>query len=92
MNPRVLDPCCGSRMFWFDHGNPDAVFGDRRRETITVTDHSHGNPSGKRSVVIDPDTLLDSRVGARGLFRRGRHLDCRGAVMGFIYEGTNHER
>ncbi len=23
---RVLDACCGSRMFWFDRENPDAVF------------------------------------------------------------------
>lgn len=23
---RVLDPCCGSRMFWFDRQNTDVVF------------------------------------------------------------------
>ena len=60
--PRVLDPCSGSRMMWFDRENPDAVFGDRRRETLTVTDNSRGNASGQRVVRIDPDTLLDFRA------------------------------
>jgi SAM-dependent methyltransferase len=55
----VLDPCCGGRMMWFDRQNPDVVFGDRRSETITVTDRSHGNASGTRELRIEPDTLLD---------------------------------
>ncbi|KQY83730.1 class I SAM-dependent methyltransferase [Pelomonas sp. Root1444] len=58
----VLDPCCGSRMMWFDRQNPAAVFGDRRSETITVTDRSHGNASGTRTIEIAPDTLLDFRA------------------------------
>lgn len=58
---KVLDPCCGSRMMWFDRSNPGVVFGDSRRETITVTDNSRGNKSGKRTLVIDPDTLMDFR-------------------------------
>lgn len=60
--PVILDPCCGSRMMWFDRQNPAVVFGDRRSETITVTDRSHGNPSGTRTIEIAPDTLLDFRV------------------------------
>lgn len=56
----VLDPCAGSRMMWFDKNNPLAVFGDIRRETITVTDRTH-REDGTRSVVIDPDTLMDFR-------------------------------
>jgi len=60
--PRVLDPCSGSRMMWFDRAHPDVIFGDRRRETLTVTDHSHGNASGTRTICIDPDTLLDFRA------------------------------
>lgn len=59
--PRVLDPCCGSRMMWFDRGNPDVVFGDRRAETITVTDRSHGRTDGTRTLCIEPDVLLDFR-------------------------------
>jgi len=58
---RVLDPCCGSRMFWFDRQHPDVVFGDCRYETLTVTDRSHGNASGVRTLRIEPDVLLDFR-------------------------------
>jgi SAM-dependent methyltransferase len=60
--PRVLDPCCGSRMMWFDPQNPDAVFGDQRAETLTVTDRSHGNATGTRTLRIEPDVLLDFRA------------------------------
>lgn len=59
-SPRVLDPCCGSRMMWFDRANPDAVFGDQRRETITVTDRSH-REDGTRTLSISPDMLMDFR-------------------------------
>ena len=62
MSERVLDPCCGSRMMWFDHANPDVVFGDRRSETVTVTDRSHGNASGTRTLRIEPDVLFDFRA------------------------------
>ena len=48
---RVLDPCCGSRMFWFDRQNPDVVFGDKRTET-------HGLCDG-RTLRIEPDMTLD---------------------------------
>jgi SAM-dependent methyltransferase len=58
----TLDPCCGSRMMWFDRDNPDVVFGDRRSETIVVTDNSPRNKSGTRTICIDPDTLLDFRA------------------------------
>jgi hypothetical protein len=61
MKMNILDPCCGSRMMWFDRQNPNVVFGDARRETITVTDRSHGNASGTREIIINPDTLLDFR-------------------------------
>jgi SAM-dependent methyltransferase len=59
-SPRVLDPCCGSRMMWFDRANPDAVFGDQRRETITVTDRSH-REDGTRTLTVSPDLLMDFR-------------------------------
>ncbi|HFT8620684.1 TPA: SAM-dependent methyltransferase, partial [Pseudomonas aeruginosa] len=35
MSVRVLDPCCGGRMMWFDKQNQLALFGDQRNETIT---------------------------------------------------------
>lgn len=62
MSARVLDPCSGSRMMWFDRAHPDVVFGDKRRETITVIDRSHGNASGTRTIHIQPDTIMDFRA------------------------------
>ncbi len=58
----ILDPCCGSRMMWFDRQNPNVFFGDKRSETITVTDNSKGNASGTRTIHIAPDALLDFRA------------------------------
>lgn len=59
--PRVLDPCCGSRMMWLDKANPNVVFCDKRSETIVVTDRSNGNASGTRTLRIEPDTMIDFR-------------------------------
>ena len=59
---RVLDPCCGSRMMWFDKQRQDVLFGDQRSETITVTDRSHGNSTGTRTLKIEPDALIDFRA------------------------------
>jgi SAM-dependent methyltransferase len=58
---KIIDVCCGPRSFWFDRQNPAVIFGDRRRETITVTDRSNGKKDGTRKLVIDPDTLMDFR-------------------------------
>lgn len=52
--PRVLDPCSGSRMMWFDREHPDAVFGDCRREKHVLCDG--------RTLRIEPDVLLDFRA------------------------------
>lgn len=49
-------------MMWFDREHPDVVFGDCRSETLTVTDRSHGNASGTRTLRIEPDVLLDFRA------------------------------
>ncbi len=49
----ILDPCCGSRMFWFDKNNPDVVFGDIREESHTLCDG--------RSLSISPDYKMDFR-------------------------------
>mgnify|MGYP003452432961 CR=1 FL=1 len=54
MTKAVLDPCCGSRMFWFDKTNTRAIFGDQRQESHVLCDG--------RSLVIDPDVLLDFRA------------------------------
>lgn len=62
MTPKVLDPCCGSRMMWFDRQNPNTVFGDRRSQVVTVTDRSQRNASGQRTIRIEPDALFDFRA------------------------------
>lgn len=48
---RVLDPACGSRMFWFDRKNADAIFGDVRSESHVLCDG--------RTLRIEPDVLMD---------------------------------
>ena len=47
-------------MMWFDKNHPGVVFGDQRRETITVTDRTH-RADGTRTLQITPDTVIDFR-------------------------------
>ena len=47
----ILDPCCGSRMFWFDKENPNTVFGDIRNENHILCDG--------RKLEINPDVEMD---------------------------------
>lgn len=56
----VLDPCCGSRMFWFDRSDPRAVFADIRRESHSLTDRS--SAGGARELIIAPDIQMDFRA------------------------------
>lgn len=57
----VLDPCCGSRMMWFDKKDVRTVFGDRRHETLVVTDRTH-RKDGTRTLCIEPDHVMDFRA------------------------------
>lgn len=52
MNKRILDPCCGSKMFWFDKSNPDVDFCDNR-----VVPYHEYYPG--RYIEIAPDTICD---------------------------------
>lgn len=54
---RVLDACCGSRMFWFDRADGRALFVDKRREEC-VSD----TREGARHINIDPDVLADFKA------------------------------
>ena len=54
---KILDACCGSRMFWFDKNNPDVLFIDIRSETVIAKDSS--NKSGERVINIAPDIIGD---------------------------------
>lgn len=52
-NKPVLDPCCGSRMFWFDKEDDRCIFGDIRMLTETLCDG--------RVLSINPDVFMDFR-------------------------------
>lgn len=57
----ILDACCGSRMFWFDHQNPKALFVDcRRMETQAIW--KSGNGKATRYCKVDPDLVADFRA------------------------------
>jgi SAM-dependent methyltransferase len=48
---KILDPACGSKMFWFDKNHPDAVYCDVRKEDHILCDG--------RTLSIEPDVLMD---------------------------------
>jgi SAM-dependent methyltransferase len=50
----ILDPCCGSKMMWFDKDNPNVVFGDMREESHILCDG--------RTLTIAPDINMDFRA------------------------------
>lgn len=54
MSERVLDPCSGSRMMWFDRQHPDVIYGDKRHEQHTLCDG--------RTLRIEPDAVMDFRA------------------------------
>ena len=49
---RILDACCGSRMFWFDKNESHTTFMDIRQETFEI----HG-----KKVNVTPDVIGDFR-------------------------------
>lgn len=53
MNKKILDACCGSRMFWFNKHNENAVFQDIRDEEHTLCDG--------RKLIVKPDVVGDFR-------------------------------
>lgn len=50
---KILDACCGSRMFWFDKGHPDTTFMD-------IREHYEELPSG-HVINVKPDVVADFR-------------------------------
>lgn len=46
---KVLDPCCGGKMFWFDKNDPRVLFMDNRKESHILCDGREFN--------IQPDKL-----------------------------------
>ena len=50
---KILDSCCGAKMFWFNKNNPKVVFMDNRQLEDTLCDG--------RSFVVNPDIVADFR-------------------------------
>lgn len=53
MTPKILDACCGSRMFWFDKQNPYTTYMDIRKEYEEL-------PTG-HVIDVNPDIIGDFR-------------------------------
>ncbi|OTG88925.1 class I SAM-dependent methyltransferase [Acinetobacter sp. ANC 3813] len=53
-NALILDPCCGSRMFWFDRTHANVIFGDIRVLEQQLCDG--------RELNIKPDKQMDFRA------------------------------
>lgn len=51
---KILDACCGSRMFWFNKENPDVLFMDKRSEILTAKDRDK-----IRTIEVKPDLIAD---------------------------------
>lgn len=51
MMKKILDACCGSRMFWFDKNNENVVFMDKRQESCMLQDG--------RKLEVNPDVIGD---------------------------------
>jgi len=54
---KILDVCCGGRMFWFDKNQPDTLFVDIRGPEEFTT----GLGIHKRNRSIRPDEIMDFR-------------------------------
>ncbi|HAQ8229504.1 TPA: SAM-dependent methyltransferase, partial [Enterococcus faecium] len=51
--PKILDACCGSRLFWFDKNNSDVTFMDCRQQYEEL--------STGHVINVDPDVVADFR-------------------------------
>lgn len=51
---KILDVCCGSRMFWFNKKHPNALYLDNR--TLPPTLQTNG-----ATITVAPDILMDFR-------------------------------
>ncbi|WP_302757251.1 methyltransferase domain-containing protein [Ligilactobacillus salivarius] len=53
---KILDACCGSKMFWYDKHEPNTTYMDIRNEVLTYTDRDT-----VREVTINPDIVANFR-------------------------------
>lgn len=59
--PKILDACCGSRMFWFDKNNPEVTFMDKRSEEYSLGGYETKHGIKQRKLVVSPDIIADFR-------------------------------
>lgn len=50
---KILDACCGSRMFWFDKEHDDTLYMDNRQTSEELCDG--------RTLEVNPDVIADFR-------------------------------
>ena len=50
---KILDVCCGSKMFWYDKHEPNTTYMDIRDEVLAYT-----NRDTVREVKINPDLVV----------------------------------
>lgn len=55
---KILDACCGGRMFWFNKTNPDVLFIDKRTMKRQVI---WERGTEKRFFEVSPDVIMDFR-------------------------------
>ena len=53
-NKKILDACCGSRMFWFDKKQPNTIFIDNR-------EYNKGFIDNRKNRELHPDIIMDFR-------------------------------
>jgi len=56
----ILDPCCGTRMFWLDKKNRNALYMDKRSREYKVKDKS--TKGGWRTIKVAPDVVGDVTI------------------------------
>ncbi|MCK9598626.1 MAG: class I SAM-dependent methyltransferase [Sphaerochaeta sp.] len=57
---RILDACCGGKMFWFNKNHPDVLFVDNRVMEKQVI--WRGKDGEQRQFEVKPDAVMDFRA------------------------------
>lgn len=58
---KVLDACCGTRMFWFNKEDERAVFCDVRNDSRVIDVGTKGT-AGRKPKHVKPDIIYDFRM------------------------------
>ncbi len=61
ISTRILDACCGGKMFWWDKQNPDVTFLDQRQGTFDLGTYPTKQGLVPRTITVSPDVIGDFR-------------------------------